>query len=116
MLHNTTRAASSPLANVHRTITGVFPSKPIPAAAQASALKLAIVLWPIFGSGPLALAGADGPPPNATLRVPILQKIQMKQIIPGFKNHQHQHESEPNPETNFLVFSLRGRPLIASML
>src|SRR4029079_12312595 len=55
-----------------------------------------------FWFWPPSTGGADGPPPNATLRVPILQKFQMNQVIPGCKNHQHQHESEPNPETNFL--------------
>src|SRR5215472_12295360 len=101
-LHNTTRAASSPLANVHRTITGVFPSKPFPAAAQASGSKLAIVLWPIFGFCPSRRRGSKDPRPAQRSVVPISQKLQVNQVIPGRENHQHQNESETNAEPDFL--------------
>src|SRR6478735_4301533 len=60
-LLNTRRAASSPLANVHRTITGVFPLEADPRRRAGLQSETGLVLWPIFDSSPITGTRARGP-------------------------------------------------------
>src|SRR5262249_4534790 len=63
--------------------------------------------WPLFCGrflvpAPSRRRGSKDPRPAQRSVVPISQKLQVNQVIPGRENHQHQNESETNAEPDFL--------------
>src|SRR5215471_2060385 len=78
-----------------------------PQSRSPPPLRLLALNWPLFCGRflvpvPSRRRGSKDPCPAQRSAVPISQKLQVNQVIPGRENHQHQNESETNAEPDFL--------------